>query len=143
MDKEQIVNDLSIIGLDNRPVAELRALFRELLGTPPPRYASAAFLAGNIAWTVQTLRQKQDAVQLRSKLLSRASDRVTRAVTPCQTGTRLVREWQGETFEITVLEDGFRWQGRHYRSLSRIAREITGARWSGPRFFGLRGNANG
>ena len=42
---------------------------------------------------------------------------------------------------LRVLEDGFRWQGRHYRSLSRIAREITGARWSGPRFFGLRDKA--
>ena len=53
-------------------------------------------------------------------------------------GTRLIRTWGGETHEVTVLERGYLWQGRRYRSLSAIAGEITGTRWSGPRFFGLR-----
>ena len=53
-------------------------------------------------------------------------------------GTRLLREWQGQTFEVTVLDSGFAYRGTRYESLSRIAREITGARWSGPRFFGLK-----
>lgn len=52
-------------------------------------------------------------------------------------GNRLVRDWQGKTYIVDVLEDGFRWQEQTYKSLSAIASEITGTRWSGPRFFGL------
>ena len=52
-------------------------------------------------------------------------------------GTRLVREWNGRTYHVEVVADGFVWNGRTHRSLSAIAREITGAQWSGPRFFGL------
>ena len=52
-------------------------------------------------------------------------------------GTRLVREWNGRTYHVEVVTDGFVWNGRTHRSLSVIAREITGAQWSGPRFFGL------
>jgi len=55
-------------------------------------------------------------------------------------GTRLVREWQGRTYEVLVLDDGFSWQGTHYRSLSALARRITGTAWSGPLFFGLKPN---
>jgi hypothetical protein len=53
-------------------------------------------------------------------------------------GTRLVREWQGRTYEVLVLDDGFSWQDTHYRSLSALARKITGTPWSGPLFFGLK-----
>lgn len=57
-------------------------------------------------------------------------------------GVRLVREWQGEAHEVTVIGDrAFAYRGQTYRSLSMIAREITGARWNGPRFFGLRDEA--
>ena len=53
-------------------------------------------------------------------------------------GTRLVREWQGREHAVTVLTDGFEYLGRPYKSLSAVARAITGTRWSGPAFFGLR-----
>jgi hypothetical protein len=53
-------------------------------------------------------------------------------------GTRLIREWQGRTYEVTVLERGFDWNGKIYRSLSAIARGITGTRWNGHVFFGLK-----
>jgi len=53
-------------------------------------------------------------------------------------GTRLVREWRGVTYTVLVHAGGFEWSGRRYRSLTIVAREITGAHWSGPRFFGLR-----
>ena len=52
-------------------------------------------------------------------------------------GTRLIREWNGRTIAVEVLEEGFLWEERTYRSLSEIARAVTGAHWSGPRFFGL------
>ncbi len=55
-----------------------------------------------------------------------------------QTGAVLIREWHGVKYQVTVLKDGFMFKGRHFESLSKIAREITGTRWSGPLFFGLR-----
>jgi len=55
-------------------------------------------------------------------------------------GTRLLREWQGRTYDVLVLDDGFSWQNTRYRSLSAIARKITGTAWSGPLFFGLKRN---
>jgi len=58
-------------------------------------------------------------------------------------GTRLVRRWHGRVFQVLVLEEGFQFEDRHYRSLTPIAREITGVAWSGPRFFGLKGKADG
>jgi hypothetical protein len=55
-------------------------------------------------------------------------------------GTRLVREWQGRTYEVLVVDNGFYWRGTSYRSLSALARKITGTAWSGPLFFGLKAN---
>jgi hypothetical protein len=57
-------------------------------------------------------------------------------------GTKLVRAWHRRIYHVLVLEDGFQFEDRHYRSLTGIAREITGAAWSGPRFFGVKGKAN-
>ena len=68
---------------------------------------------------------------------SRLTSVTRKARTALAPGSRLVREWQGRPHTIEVLEDGFLYVGRRYRSLSEIARAITGARWSGPRFFGL------
>ena len=75
--------------------------------------------------------------------LRRAKDKG--AVVPAQEprrglkpGTRLIREWNGKTIAVEVHEAGFLWEGQTYRSLSVIAREVTGAHWSGPRFFGIR-----
>ena len=63
-----------------------------------------------------------------------------RASLELKAGTRLVREWQGRTYEVLVLDEGFSWQGTHYRSLSAVARKITGTPRSGPLFFGLKQN---
>jgi hypothetical protein len=53
-------------------------------------------------------------------------------------GTQLIREWRGIEHRVTVLADGFEWEGRRYKSLSAVTRAITGTRWNGPVFFGLR-----
>ena len=58
-------------------------------------------------------------------------------------GARLMREWNGTTHLVEMHEDGLHWQGQVYKSLSAIARQITGAHWSGPRFFGLSGSGGG
>ena len=57
-------------------------------------------------------------------------------------GTKLLREWHGKIYHVLVLDDGFQFQDRHYGSLTPIARQITGAAWSGPRFFGLKDKAH-
>jgi hypothetical protein len=73
---------------------------------------------------------------------SAASPAAPRVRTRLKAGTVLVREWHGTAHRVTVVEDdGYRFDGRHYRSLSEIARTITGSRWSGPRFFGLKSTA--
>jgi hypothetical protein len=75
---------------------------------------------------VQELRQiGEAAIRLRPQL---------------KPGTRLLCEWQGQIYEVGVLDDGFSWQGAHYRSPSAIARKITGTAWSRPLFFGLKQN---
>lgn len=58
--------------------------------------------------------------------------------TPIPLGTRFIREWNGKTIAVTAVEGGFDWNGEVYRSLSEIARMVTGTHWSGPRFFGLK-----
>ena len=62
----------------------------------------------------------------------------SRSVSITRPGTVLVREWQGRSHQVTVLADGYAWNGQRHPSLSRIAQAITGTKWNGPRFFGLR-----
>lgn len=66
-----------------------------------------------------------------------ATEEVHRPVVALTPGTRLVREWNGQTISVEVLEKGYRWSDKTWRSLSEIAKTVTGAHWSGPRFFGL------
>lgn len=83
--------------------------------------------------TMTRRRLKQIAISLEN-----GNDNLKGGQRPIKPGTRLIREWQGKTHTVSVLETGFEFQGSRYRSLSEIARLITGARWSGPLFFGLR-----
>ena len=80
-------------------------------------------------------RVAEDSIPRRSPIEMPATK-----VTP---GTVLIREWHGVSHRVTVLKDGVLLRGARYRSLSEVARKITGSRWSGPRFFGLRAPANG
>ena len=77
--------------------------------------------------------------QLSQTVIRRVLATADRASPTSQAGQRLVREWNGKRHVVDVTRDGYVWNGRTWRSLSAIAREITGARWSGPRFFGVRG----
>jgi len=104
-----------------------------------PKNASQHFLRGNLAWAAQAAAKGHDLVALRKSLLTKAQKVTRRKYPRYKPGTRLIREWQGVTYEVTIEEKGYTWNGTRYRSLSHIAREITGTRWSGPRFFGLTG----
>ena len=117
---------------------ELRGLYRQALGYPPPRFTSRDFLAGNLAWAIQTAQIKRKPIEFLDQLINRSLPDGRDKATHLRPGTRLVREWHGRIYEVTVTEDGFLWEGRHYKTLTPISQEITGAAWSGPRFFGLK-----
>ena len=129
---------LSLAALDSATVPDLRELYAGIYEHQAPQWASQAFLKGNIAWAIQAHEQGKNPASLREALrnsLNRHSGHTPIRYSP---GTRLVREWQGDVYEVTILPKGYLWQGRIYHSLSGIAKEITGAKWSGPRFFGLK-----
>ena len=120
---------------------ELRKEWRRLYRSQPPRL-SRDLLVRAIAYRIQELRHGGLSKATRRKLAALVQARSDGAIAPegaqkIRAGARLVREWNGRTHTVMVEEEGFTYAGRGYRSLSAIAREITGARWSGPRFFGL------
>ena len=132
--------------LDGLPVEALRAEWRRLYRVPAPPCYSRDLLLRGISYRLQELALGglPPATQRRLSTPSAPGSGVTpartRAPPPARVkpGSTLVRAWHGETHTVLVGEDGFEHQGRRYASLSQIAREITGAHWSGPRFFGLR-----
>ncbi len=117
--------------------AKLQERWTEAFGSAPPSRAKADFLHRVLAWHAQM--QASDTwrgAAGHSRLL-----RLLRTPSPkvvLSPGTRLVREWQGATHQVTVLAAGFEYAGQTYPSLSAIARHITGTPWSGPLFFGLK-----
>ena len=137
---------LEIERISNLSCPDLAAEWQADFGRSPPRHASRGFLVGNLAWhqQVECLGGVPKGTKRRLAKLAAVFDRDGSYRPPLagpniRPGTRLVREWQGEGHEVTVDDDGFVWRGRRYKSLSAIAREITGTRWSGPAFFGLKG----
>lgn len=116
--------------------ADLKDQWRRRTGSPLPR-VSPAMLRLALAWEIQARAHGGLSRVTRQKL-----DQLTRGVTRTTSttpGMRLVREWNGIAHVVTVGEDKvIRWQDREWGSLSEVAREITGTRWSGPAFFGLK-----
>jgi hypothetical protein len=127
--------------------AELRVLWEREFAEKAPATLGRDILALGIAYSRQERRYgglaKPVAREL-DRLLTRVlrnsgTDAPMAPTTPLpRTGTVLVREWRGTTNHVTVVEDGFLWNGKTHRSLSSIARAITGTTWNGPRFFGMR-----
>jgi hypothetical protein len=119
--------------------AEWRRLYRAL---PPSRLGRELLLLGVACKLQEQVHGGLSAGSTRrlaelATTMSDGGDLVRSRAVRLRQGAKLVREWHGETVTVLVLEDGFEWQGNRWRSLSRIAREITGTRWSGPRFFGM------
>jgi hypothetical protein len=134
--------DRQIAELLNRSTQELRAAWRQLHRTGPPQRLSRDLLIRALAYDLQERTHGGPSAVLRRRLrtLARASERGALSVDPCnvpKAGSTLVRAWRGRAHTVLVQKDGFEYAGQHYRSLSVIAERITGAHWSGPRFFGL------
>lgn len=121
--------------------AELRGMWEAATGQQPPR-VPVSVLRQLIGYQLQEAKSGRLKAITRRKLeqLARSlgKEHSTKAASVnVSPGTRLVREWNGRTILVEVLEDGFRFDNRNWKSLSQIARHVTGAHWSGPRFFGL------
>ena len=139
-----------LASLPDMTMPELQVLWRELHSSEPPR-SNRKFIESRLAYRIQELAYGGLKAGTRARLAALAdeidapaSSRSRRSADARPiAGTRLIREWQGVEEVVTVLDDGFAWQGRPYASLSSVARAITGTRWNGPLFFCLRSAARG
>jgi hypothetical protein len=139
-----------LAALKDAPTSALQTRWRELFDTDPPPY-NRRFLESRLAYRIQELAYgglSQDSVE-RLKAMARQyanQDPVARKAKPVLrpvAGTKLIREWQGVEHCATVRTSDFEYLGRPYKSLSSIARQITGTKWNGWVFFGLKSNAQG
>jgi hypothetical protein len=134
-----------LAALKTTPTPDLKVQWRELFASEPPPF-NRQYLVTRLAYRIQELAYgglKPDTIRRLEKLgedLDGGNPIKRRIRTDLKpiTGTRLLREWQGVEHVVTVTADGFEWQGRPYQSLSSIARAITGTRWNGWAFFGLK-----
>jgi hypothetical protein len=138
-----------IANLETMDREALLALWAATLGGEAPARLSRPFLRRILAFELQARAQGGLPASVKRKLESLAAAQAgghrgqpQKATSPkLKPGGRLLREWNGTTHVVDVVEGGFLWRGERHRSLSAIARAITGAHWSGPRFFGLQEGA--
>ena len=135
-----------IAGLVDRSTQELRRAWRTLHHTGPPLGLSRDLIIRGLADKLQQRARggPTRALQRRLRILAGEFERGARSFDPggvLKTGASLVRQWRGHTHTVLVGEEGFEYEGQRYRSLSVIAERITGAHWSGPRFFGVNQRA--
>ena len=110
--------------------------WRKTFGRPPPKYLSPQFMKRVLIWETQSRLQGVLSAKTERRLKQIASGKAPSALV--KPGSHLVREWNGRTYQVEVVDGGYMMDGKTWRSLSAIARHITGARWSGPRFFGVK-----
>ena len=132
----------SIDALGSMTPAQLRAEWWRVFRRETPPH-SPDLLARAISWRWQaqqhgdlTLATRRELDSLARRLIQNGSIDAAGPSKP-SVGTQLIREWNGRTIKVLITESGYLFDNRSYRSLSQIARHVTGARWSGPRFFGL------
>jgi hypothetical protein len=139
---EQELRDLETRGDD-----ELKKRWRSLYGTNPPQKIHRSLLIAAVAHRTQENALGALKCSVRRHLMQAANNPATSRPSPhhpsrrLKAGTVLVRDWGGITHLAKVLEDGIIFRSKRYKSLSEVARVITGSRWSGPLFFGLKSNA--
>lgn len=131
-----------LAGLPNLDRRALLEKWRTLYGTEPPVGCQNKFLLHAIAHRMQEQVKGGLKPATRRFLEKAAQDNSSKQQTlpaiSINPGTRLLREWHGVTYEVIIMENSVQCNGKRYRSLSEVARAITGARWSGPLFFGLK-----
>lgn len=139
--KNSSLSDLAT--LEAMDISALRKEWRRLTGEPEPPLRSQELLRRELATRLEAalhgpmdakLARRLDLIAKQKNDRGRASSQTAPAI-----GSTLIREWDGVSYSVVVLKDGFLFRGQTYRSLTAIAARITGAHWSGPRFFGLDG----
>jgi Protein of unknown function (DUF2924) len=128
-------NDVAVLDTCERDA--LIATWRRTIKTPPPKGISRRLLVQMLTYEAQVQQHGGLKPAVRRRLARWAAGRPQAPAPRLRPGARLVREWNGVSHVVDVTEAGLMWRGRRYRSLSAVARAITGSRWSGPRFFGL------
>ncbi len=129
-----------IAALEGLDRTALLARWRLAFGREAPPRLSRALMAKAIAYDMQVKAFGGLSARAIRALKAAAKPGSAPAATQLPVrGTRLVREWNGVLHEVEVLDDGYLWRGQQHRSLSAIALAITGTKWSGPRFFGIKG----
>jgi hypothetical protein len=140
--------EAEIARLRNLGLPNLRTVWQKYYGTPAPQTLRRKILVLSIAWRIQAdaagglkpatrkyLSQVAEAARAGTVARPPSAGRI-------KPGTKLIRVWQGKTHTVTALTDGFDWQGSRYRSLSEIARTMTGTRWNGLVFFGVKSKSS-
>ena len=140
--------EAEIVALLDRSTQELLLAWCKLHRTEPPFGMSRDLLIRSLAYDLQQRAHGSPNLALRRRLqiLAAASEKGARSADPglaLKAGSTLVRQWRGHTHTVLVRESGFEYEGQRYRSLTVIAERITGAHWSGPRFFGVTRRARG
>jgi len=135
--------EAEVARIESMNIAELRSMWRSKLKGDPPKAFGPDLLRRSLAYHVQEKAYgglDAKTARLLKHLIAQAANNEGKIVLPrrIKAGAILVRNWQGKRHQVTVEESGFRYGGQSYTSLSEIARAITGTRWNGPRFFGLR-----
>ena len=140
-DREGLARELA--SLPQLDTSVLKDRWRKLYGTEPPHRFSHRLLAYAVAYRMQekALGSLRPATR---RLLTRVAEKAATggavlvgSISKARPGTRLLREWHGVSHEVILLDSGVLFRGKRHRSLSEVARIITGSRWSGPAFFGL------
>jgi hypothetical protein len=132
-----------LAALKSARIADLKARWRDLFDTEPPPY-NRRFIEHRLAYRIQELAYgglKLETVERLDALADEIDGKLSRRrriENRPISGTRLIREWKGVEHHVTVRDDDFEYQGRPYQSLSAVARAITGTRWNGLVFFGLK-----
>jgi hypothetical protein len=134
-----------IVALDGMDVHRLRDRWREAYKTEPPPKVKSGLLRLAVAYRIQekafgglkpkSIRQMQD--HLAAMANGATPDTRPGASHRLAPGTQLMREWNGQVMVVDVVDGGFRWKDRAFKTLSAVAVAITGTKWSGPKFFGL------
>jgi hypothetical protein len=112
--------------------ASLADCWMSVFGASPPKNITSEFMRQAIGWQVQAQLHGGLDAKTRRLLISGLAEELL------SVGTQLIRQWQGQTHQVTVLATGFEYQGKIYRSLSAISRVITGTSWNGLVFFGVK-----
>ena len=137
MDANQTLKlERAILSIDQLDRSRCLDRWREAFDRPPPKHLSLQFMKRVLIWDLQNQMLGGLSVKAERRLKQIATGKSVPAT--AKPGSHLVREWNGRTYQVEVVDGGYVMDGKTWRSLSAIAKHITGTRWSGPRFFGVQ-----